>query len=68
MTYLDASDVCFVRTFYTLEYLNNRYFRTIFLEVKLYCHGPVGTTGLSSIERCPLFGVSFKRGSTVSII
>ena len=28
-------------------------------------HGPVGTTELVLIEKCPLFGVSFKRGSTV---
>ena len=29
------------------------------LEVKLYCHGPVGTTELV-LYRYPLFGVSFK--------
>ena len=36
-------------------------------EVKLYCHGPVGTTAF--IERsnvlCPVFTVFFKRGPSV---
>ena len=36
--------------------------------LKMYCQSFMGPQNLSFIERCPLFGVSFKRDYTVIII